>query len=219
MIGVVAAVFRLDDARSLAEPAARVALAAPFGRTPLQVLRFYGEVLKPPIAVEAPRRAGAGPGDRAREFLTRHKRRPRRLGDHPDAVRQPYDAGDTRHRLRLGIVDPVRGRPFYRGAEHRAIQHPRHLDVDAVGCAAVDLARQLGAHHILAYEPELGRLLQILGLDRRRLGGNLGKGGDFACTTTLGSVVSSSTGTPQCLAALLRNTRRTCAPNVRSGRK
>src|SRR5882757_6782446 len=180
MIRIVAAVFRLDDARSLAELAACVALAAPFGRTPLQVLRFYREVLEPLIAVEAPRRAGARPGDRAGELLTRHKRRPRRLCDHPDAVRQPYDAGNTRHRLRLDVVDPVRGRPFYRGAEHSAVQHPRHLYVDAVSCAAVDLARQLDAHHILADEPELGGLLQVLGLDLRWLGGNLSKGGDLA---------------------------------------
>src|SRR3982074_1081026 len=203
MIRIVATVFRLDDAHSLADLAACAALAAPFGRTPLQVLRFYREVLEPLIAVEAPRRAGAGPGDRARQFLTRQKRRPRRLGDPPDAVRQPYDAGNTRYCLRLGVVDPVRCRPFYRGAENSAIQHPRHLDVDAVGRAAVDLARQLGAHHIVADEPELSRLLQILGRDRR----------------PLGWVVSASAGTPQCLAAALRSTRRTCAPKVRSGRK
>src|SRR5215475_1267296 len=98
MIGVVAAVFRLDDARNLAELAACVALAAPFGRTPLQVFRFYRKVLEPPITVEAPRRAGAGPGDRTGEFLTRHKRRPGRLSDHPDAVRQPYN-GNTGQRF------------------------------------------------------------------------------------------------------------------------
>src|SRR5262245_21203758 len=73
MIGVVAAVFRLDDARRLAELAACVALAAPFGRAPLQVPRFCCDVLEPLIAGEAPRRAGAGPGDRARQFLTGHE--------------------------------------------------------------------------------------------------------------------------------------------------
>ena len=41
---------------------------------------------------------------------------------------------------------------------------------------------------------------------------------DLACTTTLGSVVNSSTGTSSLRAALSRSTRRTCAPNMRSGR-
>ena len=42
---------------------------------------------------------------------------------------------------------------------------------------------------------------------------------DFAWTTTLGTVDSSATGTPQCCAALSSSTRRTWAPNVRSGVK
>src|SRR5688572_681473 len=42
---------------------------------------------------------------------------------------------------------------------------------------------------------------------------------DFACTTTLGPVVSSPTGTPQRSATASRSTRRACAPARRSGMK
>ena len=38
---------------------------------------------------------------------------------------------------------------------------------------------------------------------------------DFACTTTLGSVLNSSTGTLHCRATLSSSTRRACAPPMR----
>ena len=132
VIGIVAAIFAFDHAGGLLECAAGVALRAPVARRLRQVLRVGGEGVVPLVAVEAPGRAGPGPGDGADQRLARLERRPRGLGDHADAVRQPDDRGDARHRLRLGVVDLVRDRSFDRRAQHRAVQHPRHLHVDAV---------------------------------------------------------------------------------------
>ena len=46
--------------------------------------------------------------------------------------------------------------------------------------AAVDLARQLDTHHVLADQSELVRLLQVFRLDVGCLCRNLGEGCDFA---------------------------------------
>ena len=82
--------------------------------------------------------------------------------------------------------------------------------------------------NVLADEAEARRRLEVRLLDLRHLGRRLGEGRDLAvadappealCTTTLGSVESSPTGTPHFAATASSSTRRACAPAMRSDMK
>ena len=104
----------------------------------------------------------------------------------------PYGSRTMRshagHRLGLGVVDLVRHRAFDRRAQHTC---RTACPAPARRCrsgAAVDLARQLDAHHVLADQPEVGRLLELLGLDLRRLRRHFGEGGDFAVAQACGRI-------------------------------
>src|SRR6516164_10972066 len=180
MIGVVAAVLGFEDGGSLWHLATRIADLAPFRCTAGGVLGICGEPLHALIAVEAPGGAGSAPGHGLGERPARLERGPRRLREHADAIRQPDDPDRAGDYLGLGVVDLVWNRAFHRRAQDRAVEHVRHLHIDAIARAAVDLARQLHPRHVFADEAELARLLQCLWLDLRRLVRNFGKGGDFA---------------------------------------
>ena len=69
-----------------------------------------------------------------------------------------------------------------RAFEHGSIDHARHLQVDRIGCSAIDFARQLDTHHILTDQPELARLLQLLRFDLGGHRGDLSEAGDLAVT-------------------------------------
>ena len=180
MIGVVAAILALDHTRGFLDLAANIALGAPVDGELLQILGAGRKGIVSLVAVEAPGHPSPGPGHRTIERLPSGERSPRGLRDHADAVRQPDDRGDAGDRLRLGIVDLVRDRSFDRGPQHGAVQHSRHLNVDAVGRCAGDLVRQFDPHHVLADQAEVGGLLELLRLDLRRLGRHLGEGSDVA---------------------------------------
>ena len=64
--------------------------------------------------------------------LMRVERRPWRFGENADAVGQAHDAHDAGDRLGLALVDLVGHRAFDRRAQHRAVEHVRHLQVDGV---------------------------------------------------------------------------------------
>ena len=114
------------------------------------------------------------------ECSTRLECRPGGIRKHADAVGQADDPDRAGDYLRLGVVDLVRHRSFHGCAQHRAVEHVRYLDVDGIARAAIDLARDIDARHVLADEPEFAGLLQRLGLDLRRLVRDFGKSGDIA---------------------------------------
>ena len=177
------------------------------------------------VAVEAPGRAGPGPGHGLRERLARLERRPRRLGEHADAVAASRTTrDDAGNRLGLGVVDLVRHRAFDRRAQHGAVQHVRDLHVDAVAWR-VPLTLPGSSTRItsLPISRKSAWLLELLRLDLRRLGRHLGERGDLAIAqpaagfrvhhhARLGGQLLDRHA-PACFAALSSSTRRTCAPN------
>ena len=108
------------------------------------------------------------------------ERSPRRFGNHADAIRQLHGFDDALDGRDLGLVEFLGLGAFDRRPQHRAVKHARHLHVDRILRAAVDLARQFGAHHVFGDEAELRGLLQVLRLDLRGLRGHFGEGRDLA---------------------------------------
>ena len=183
VIGIVAAILAFDHAGG-ASGMRRGHCLARSSRAP-DCAGFFASAAKaswPFVAVEAPGNAGPGPGDRVRSAPGAQQTPPTRsAATTPTPCGSLITAVTPGYCLRLRVVDLVRDRSFDRA---RAAPLPYsmsgHLNVDSIRCRAVDLARQLDAHHVLADEAEVGRLLQLLGLDLRRLGRHLGKRRDVA---------------------------------------
>ena len=110
----------------------------------------------------------AGTGPSHAERLLGVERRPWRFRDHTDAERIFDDLENAGDRSRFRIIYLVRPASLDWGAQHGAIEHARDLHVDRVLGRAVDLRWQLNAHDVLADQPELARLLEIIGGDLRR---------------------------------------------------
>ena len=110
-------------------------------------------------------RPGGGMGQR----FSRRESRPRRVGDDTDAIRHADHLDHARYGSGLGFVDLVGRGALDRRAEHSAIEHARHLHVDSITGGTVHLARDVDPHDILADQPELTRVLKLLGLDLGRL--------------------------------------------------
>src|SRR3954464_13283164 len=109
MIGIIAAIFGFHGVGSLRHLAPNVASTAPIGRRPGGVPRISGEFRHSGFAVEVPTEPEPGPGDGLSERPARLERRPRRLGEYPDAIRQPNDRDGTGEGPYLGVIDLVRG--------------------------------------------------------------------------------------------------------------
>ena len=225
VIGVVAAVFRFQRARGRGHRGLRVAHLAPFRRRGFRIARGRRKSFDTLVAVETPAGAGARPGDRAVERLARRERAPGGLGEHADPIGQAHDLHDAGDRLDPRLVDLVGRGALDRRAHHHAVEHVGHVDVDRVFGAAVHLAGQLDAGDVLADQPELRRLLELIGLDLRRLLGNLGELRDLAVAQPpAGPGVHHRVGlggqlldrhvrdsSPHCRAARGAPVRRTCA--------
>src|SRR5262249_56544481 len=95
VIGGVATVLGLEDGGRFRYLAARIADLAPFGCATREVLGIGSEPLHAFIAVEAPGSAGSAPGHGLGQRLARLERRPWRLREHGDAIRQPHDPHPT----------------------------------------------------------------------------------------------------------------------------
>src|SRR6266516_3615202 len=80
------------------------------------------------------------------------------------------------------FVDLVGRRTLDRRAQDGAIEHARHLHVDRITGGTVHLARDVDPHVILADQPELTRLLELLGLDLGRLVRHLRERRDLTVT-------------------------------------
>ena len=180
MVGIVAAIFAFDHIGRVLECATGIALCAPVACRTRKVLRIGREGFDSLVAVKPPGHAGSGPSDRPDQRLPRCECCPRCLRHYANTVRQPDDCCDAGHRLGLFVRDPVRDRSFNRRPHHRAVQHTRHLHVDAVCSTAIDFGRQFDTQHVLADESEIGRLLELIGLDVRSLGGQFCESGYVA---------------------------------------
>src|SRR4029077_6474669 len=134
------------------------------------------------VAVKAPSLAGAAPSDAALDRGLASESSPRSFCQHTNAVRQAYGRNHVRNRTDLGLVKLLWHGALDRAFEHSSIDHARHLQVDRIGCSAVDFARQLHPNHIPADQPELVRLLQLLRFDLGGHRGDLSEAGDLAIT-------------------------------------
>ena len=148
----------------------------------LEVVRRRGKGRTALVAIEAPAFGAPRPGHSERLF--RGERRPRLFGNDADAVGEADDLDDAGNGACLRIVNGLGRRALHRRAQHRAVEHVWRVHVDAVLRFAVNLARQLDAHDIVADEAEAVRRLQLIVLHFGRLRGNLGEGGDCTVVET-----------------------------------
>ena len=68
---------------------------------------------------------------------------------------------------RRGVIDMLRRSAFDRRAQHRGVDHVRHLHVDGVKRGAVDLPRNIQARRVFAEDAVVRHLLQRRLVDRR----------------------------------------------------
>ena len=102
--------------------------------------------------------------------------------DDADAPRQPDHVDHARDGTGGRVVERVERTARNGRAQDSAVDHVRHLGVDAEFRAADDLVRKLDARQALADQPELSGLLEIGGRHLRKLGWHLGKLRDVAVT-------------------------------------
>src|SRR6476620_2852954 len=105
--------------------------------------------------------------------------RPWRIRKHTDTIVQRHDPDHTGYAAGRVVADLLRRGAFHRLAQDGAIDHARHLHVDAVLRAAVHLERNVDASDIRPDEAEL-RGVQRLECDHRCFRRNARKCGDLA---------------------------------------
>src|SRR5262249_19349633 len=158
---------------------ANVAELEPIGGLDVRIADRRGKACETFLAIKAPGLAILSPAYAVFYGATGCKGRPWRLGDDADAIGEFHNLDDALDRRDLGFVKFLRCRALDRRTHYRAVQHARHLHVDGVLRAAVDLVRQLGPHHVLADQAKVGGLLQLLRLHLRRLHRHLREGRDL----------------------------------------
>ena len=142
------------------------------------------------------------------------------LGDDTDRILQRHHFEHARHFERRGVIDMLRRAAFDRRAQHRGVDHVRHLHVDGVKRRAVDLSRNVQARRVFAEDAVVGHFLQRRLVDHRHGRRHLGKARDLAVAhgaiarrvhheTRLG--VQFAEGTCQRSAAACISTARTAA--------
>ena len=102
------------------------------------------------------------------------------LGDDADRILQRHDFEHAGHFQRRGVIDMLRRSAFDRRAQHRGVDHVRHLHVDGVKRRAVDLSRNIQARRIFAEDAVVGHFLQRRLVDRRHGRRHLGEARDLA---------------------------------------
>ena len=178
MVSVVARVLGLVDLRGLFHGRDRIARGVPGLARSRQVRcrrRIHRDRFLAVVPVAARRTVPPH-----LERIPAAKCRPRGLGDDADAEGHPHDADHAGDGTRGAVVDRCRGRALHGAAQNRRIEHAWKLHVDAVYRAAIHLRRQLDPHHVLPDVAVLGRFLQLLRLDRRRLRRDLRDARDVA---------------------------------------
>ena len=102
------------------------------------------------------------------------------LGDDADRILQRHDFEHAGHFQRRGVIDMLRRSAFDRRAQHRGVDHVRHLHVDRVLRGTVDLPRNVEARRVFAEDAVIGHLLQRRLVDRRHGRRHLGEARDLA---------------------------------------
>jgi hypothetical protein len=95
------------------------------------------------------------------------------VANHSDAEGQRDHPGHALHLADLVAIEDFHLGAFHRRFQHRGVDHPRHLNVDAVSRRAVGLRRDVDAADFLAADQlELICLLQIRFADLGRFAGD-----------------------------------------------
>ena len=181
MVGVVGTIFAFDDGLRLAQFRGRLPDGFPGDAFAAFITGNAREGLKPAATGMFPAARLLRPGDFQR--LLGLECRPWRIGNHADAVFQGHDLQDARNSARITIINLHRLCTIHRLTQDRAVDHARHLHVDAVLRRSIDLAGDIDPRHILADQAEM-RLVERIELDVRRLRGHLGKSRDLAIRQT-----------------------------------
>ncbi len=132
VVGVVAEKLGFQGGRRFGQLSAGVAGLEPVAAIDLGIARRRDEGIDALIAAEAPGPAVLGPAHAVGDRAPSRECSPRSLGDDADAMRQLDGLDDARDRFDLGFVDFFRPGALDRRAQHGAVEHARHLNVDAV---------------------------------------------------------------------------------------